>query len=238
MIIEYQKNTASKAQNEKRIAFRFSRHEQSEHTLARKKSFNRRWSKTSQKQIQELSQEFPGRNLFTFKAFFNATTSKNLYARKKKYIYINYLLTTKKSEYMSNAQKWASITVNTNKLFKNDDVGPDYVTPMSDNAYYATSMQRRNIKNAQSTTQNTNAIQTAQKNTQKQEGRSNVSAYKLWIEEQRPILDPFEEAKRLSDIKEMEHYKDFVNLVGQEVADRLFKNTLAQAIERKYGSNP
>lgn len=61
--------------------------------------------------------------------------------------------------------------------------------------------------------------------------RSNVSAYKTWVPEVRPNFDPFEEAKKLSALRETEDYRKFAQLVGEEVAFQLFKNTIANAVD-------
>jgi len=65
--------------------------------------------------------------------------------------------------------------------------------------------------------------------------RSNVSAYKPWVEPERPKRDPFVEAKILDDFMQTDDFKNFAALVGHDVAMQNFKNCIKSAVEEKYG---
>lgn len=65
--------------------------------------------------------------------------------------------------------------------------------------------------------------------------RSNVSAYRPWVEPERPARDPIAEAKMLSDYMQTDDFKNFAALVGHDVAMQNFKNCIKHAVEEKYG---
>lgn len=157
------------------------------------------------------------------------------------YIYINNSSTKKitfskkGNECMSNEQRWASVTVNTNQLFKNDERERDYVSNMSDNAYYAIRNPEKNKKNTIDATQNNNTIQTEQKNSQKTVDRSNISGYRAYVHKKRfiPALSQQQALEKIVAIANDPSARKFLDSLGKDEAAQHLKRIMEHIMTEK-----
>lgn len=120
---------------------------------------------------QSTSSYLTDRKLIRFLLPFSMPLEKKGERSNELYLY-NYNNTTKR-EYMSNEQKYASVVVNTNKLFRDSDIQPDYAERKRPIMHIASQQDR--YKNINSTTKIQSSIQTETKKPQQGESRNKSS---------------------------------------------------------------
>lgn len=228
----------------KRSSSRRSREELANLTSQqRSRSYTRRWSKATHKVRAELNQIFPGRNSFLCKKNWYDSPSIEL-GRKKNYLYINInnIKIAKREKGGWKYPAWAYRQFA--RGYFNTFDHPKWDIPIaqdfapSDDVYEIFYGYKKGAKmNFENDSQ---PSYTSQKSQQRESnssvsGRANVSAYQKWKPEKEQPRDAIKEAQQLSSHMQTEEYKRFEDLVGPEIAQKLFKKTVMQAAEQQYG---